>query len=474
MAIPSSGPLQLRGDIALEVDGSATGTDVSLRALSASAGFTEPDTMSEFYGYSSISAPSVTTNAATSVTASSMTLNGNATADNGASITDRGFYFGTDSNYANNTKTSVGGTGTGTFTLSRTGLNPNTTYYATAYATNSVGEGRGSTVSQSTANVTAPTVTYNSQSSTYTTITLNYTVNWGGHSSGTYKLETEIYSSASLGTTFYETVVNQTNSGSAPSGNQTISFTITPPSQYADNDANYRLKVKATNQVGTTTDSGNSGGYRSASVQAATQYTWRSADQNSYRGWKFESNYVSFNTSNLLSGSFMRDQVNHPQLGWYTTHQTNHNAGGSNFTGNVYVPDLNYNTSYAYLTTVADKTGSTNGVYHRNAYPSSVSAGSRPNRRTLINWKMSNITIYGGAVNTFGFKHSNHSMTAVGTDYNNHSATLVTSPSALSNPNGYYGWSGTTTSYNGTQHAIWENTGASNVSGDFQIQVTYS
>ena len=250
MPIPASGPLELRGDIALEVDGNANGTDVSLGALSNTAGFTEPDTMSEFYDFSMVSAPTVATNAMSSVTASSMTLNGNATNDNGASITDRGFYFGTDSNYANNTKTSAGGSGTGAFTLSRTGLNPNTTYYATSYATNSEGEGRGATISQSTANVTAPTISYNSQSSNYTTITLNYTVNWGGHSSGTYKLETEIYSSSSLGTNFYETVVNQTNSGSAPSGNQTISFTITPPSQYSSSDFDYRLKVKATNQVG--------------------------------------------------------------------------------------------------------------------------------------------------------------------------------------------------------------------------------
>ena len=54
MSVPSSGPLKLRGDIALEVDGSATGTNVSLRTLSNSAGFTSPDAMREFYGYTSI------------------------------------------------------------------------------------------------------------------------------------------------------------------------------------------------------------------------------------------------------------------------------------------------------------------------------------------------------------------------------------------------------------------------------------
>ena len=159
MPVPSSGPLQLRGDIALEVDGSATGSDVSLGTLSNSAGFTEPDTMSEFYGYSSVSAPTVQTDAMTNVAATSMTLNGDATADNGATITAKGFYFGTNSSYASNTKNSSVGTGTGAFTENVTGLSASTTYYATAYAINSEGESVGSTVSSSSGAAVAPTIT---------------------------------------------------------------------------------------------------------------------------------------------------------------------------------------------------------------------------------------------------------------------------------------------------------------------------
>tara|TARA_R100000231_G_scaffold39691_1_gene34449 strand:- start:10813 stop:12132 length:1320 start_codon:yes stop_codon:yes gene_type:complete len=174
MPVPASGPLQLRGDIALEVNGSATGTDVSLGALSNTAGFTEPDAMSDFYDFSMVSAPTVQTDAASSVTASSFTANGNATNDNGASITDRGFYIGTDSNYANNTKTSVGGSGTGTFLLAKTGLVFNTTYYITAYATNSEGEGRGATITQNTSNASPPTITTEAITSvSYTSMTGN-------------------------------------------------------------------------------------------------------------------------------------------------------------------------------------------------------------------------------------------------------------------------------------------------------------
>lgn len=149
MAVPSSGQLRLRADIALEVDGSATGTNVSLGTLSDSAGFDAPDAMTDFYGYTSAVVPSVTTNANSSIGTSSMTANGNVTADGGATVTSRGFYFGTSSNYASNSKYTIG-SGTGSFSNNFTGLSSSTTHYATAFAINSAGESRGSTVSSAT------------------------------------------------------------------------------------------------------------------------------------------------------------------------------------------------------------------------------------------------------------------------------------------------------------------------------------
>lgn len=53
MAVPSSGQLRLRADINQEINGNDTDDNVSLGTLSNDAGFTEPDNMSEFYGYSS-------------------------------------------------------------------------------------------------------------------------------------------------------------------------------------------------------------------------------------------------------------------------------------------------------------------------------------------------------------------------------------------------------------------------------------
>ena len=376
MPVPGSGQLRLRADIANEVDGSDTGTNVSLGTLSNTAGFAEPDTMSEFYGYSSMA---------------------------------------------------------------------------------------------------APTISYSSQSSTYTTITLNYTVNWEGHQSGTYKVECEIYSSASLGTTFYETVTGYTASGTASSGNQNIQFTITPTSQYANNDSNYRLKVKATNQIGTTYASGNSGGYRDASVTAATQYTWRSADQGYYRGWKFEGNYISGNTNTIKSGSFFRHQHEHPQLGWFTTDQCTVNDGSSDFTGVVYIPSVNYNTTYNSTYTLADRTTASNGVYMRQCYPDSISSGSRFPRRQIMHWKMGTAYLYSGAVNVMGLKHTNQGETAMGTDYNNYQSTLNQKPSLVT-VHGDYSWSGTNSgnAYNGTQHAIYTRNGGTISNDVLEIEVEYS
>jgi hypothetical protein len=49
MALPSSGPIS-GSQIATEL--SAASTNISLRSLSSTAGFSTPDAMSEFYGYS--------------------------------------------------------------------------------------------------------------------------------------------------------------------------------------------------------------------------------------------------------------------------------------------------------------------------------------------------------------------------------------------------------------------------------------
>ncbi len=160
MAIPSSGPLRLRADINQEINGNDTDTNVSLGQLSDDAGFDAPDTMSEFYGYSSVTTPIVTTEATTAITPGSLQCNGNISADGGATVTSRGFYFGTNADYTQNTKDTAGA-GTGAFLKSEASLTPGQTYYITAFAINSVGEARGSTLSTQTSACSTITTGYN-------------------------------------------------------------------------------------------------------------------------------------------------------------------------------------------------------------------------------------------------------------------------------------------------------------------------
>ena len=114
--------------------------------------------------------PTVTTSAASSVTSTSMTCNGNVTADGGVlgGIAQRGFYFGTNASYSSNTRVIASGTSTGAYTLSRTSLSAGTTYYITSFAENALGERQGSTVSQATSvSLTSYTAQLNGEGDTF-------------------------------------------------------------------------------------------------------------------------------------------------------------------------------------------------------------------------------------------------------------------------------------------------------------------
>ncbi|WBX70964.1 MBG domain-containing protein [Tenacibaculum retecalamus] len=111
--------------------------------------------------------PTVTTTAATIITASGATVNGNVTANGGATITERGFVYALTTNDSsptlaevNNTtvfKVVVTGT-TGAFTKALTGLQVNSGYSVIAFATNSVGTTESSIKTFTTIN-TAPAFT---------------------------------------------------------------------------------------------------------------------------------------------------------------------------------------------------------------------------------------------------------------------------------------------------------------------------
>ncbi len=106
------------------------------------------DLMFEVYGETV--APTVTTQAVSSITSTTATGNGNVTSDGGATVTERGVCWSTSSTpTTDGSKATASGT-TGAFTASITGLSPSTLYYVRAYAINSVGTSYGSQVTFTT------------------------------------------------------------------------------------------------------------------------------------------------------------------------------------------------------------------------------------------------------------------------------------------------------------------------------------
>jgi gliding motility-associated-like protein len=94
--------------------------------------------------------PTLSTNAATSVTVTSATLGGNVTNDGGASVTERGVVYSTVAMPTTaDTKVQIG-TGIGIFSQSVAGLTTSTTYFVRAYAINASGTAYGSQVSFTT------------------------------------------------------------------------------------------------------------------------------------------------------------------------------------------------------------------------------------------------------------------------------------------------------------------------------------
>ncbi len=95
-----------------------------------------------------ISLPTVITDTASEITTSGAIISGNVTSDGGASVTDRGFIYGTSAN--NLTQVEQSGIGTGNFAANLSGLTTGTTYYYKAYATNAAGTAYGEVMSFAT------------------------------------------------------------------------------------------------------------------------------------------------------------------------------------------------------------------------------------------------------------------------------------------------------------------------------------
>ena len=110
-----------------------------------------------------VTAPQVSTSAASSVTQTSASLEGNITSDGGGNITSRGFHYQTGSSTFTDGATpsyqTIQGFGTNNnISAFLSSLSASTMYYFRAYATNSAGTGLGSVLTFTTPAPSAPTV----------------------------------------------------------------------------------------------------------------------------------------------------------------------------------------------------------------------------------------------------------------------------------------------------------------------------
>ncbi len=94
--------------------------------------------------------PTVTTTSPSLITSYSASSGGDITSDGGAAVTARGVCWNTSGDPTTSDNLTTDGNGIGGFTSSVSGLQPNTTYYLKAYATNSIGTAYGTEVTFTT------------------------------------------------------------------------------------------------------------------------------------------------------------------------------------------------------------------------------------------------------------------------------------------------------------------------------------
>lgn len=128
--------------------------------------------------------PTVTTAAVTSIASQSAVCGGNVTLQGTSAVTKRGVCWSTSQNPTIANDTTINGSGTGVFSSTLSGLQPATTYYVKAYATNGVGTSYGN--EQTFTTLTAPVIptltTDNASSITQTTAVSGGNVTSDGNS----------------------------------------------------------------------------------------------------------------------------------------------------------------------------------------------------------------------------------------------------------------------------------------------------
>lgn len=187
-----------------------------------------------------VSVPTVSTSGGYTVTATSCSdIYGDVTNSGNATVTARGFCYGTTPNPTLSNFITNNGTGTGLYTSNLSNLSPNTTYYVRAYATNIAGTGYGNQISFTTNDISIPTLSTLSA----TSITTNAAISGGNISSdgGTIVTSRGIcYNTTGSPTTSNSVVLSGSGSGSFNSNLTGLTALTT-----------YYVRAYATNSIGT-------------------------------------------------------------------------------------------------------------------------------------------------------------------------------------------------------------------------------
>ncbi len=137
------------GSYTSNMTGLSANTTYYVRAYATNSAGTSYGSQQTF-ATASPNVPTVTTSSISAITGNSATGGGNVASDGGASVTTRGVCWSTSQNPTTSNSVSASGYGTGSFSCSLNGLDPMTTYYVRAYATNSSGTGYGNQISFTT------------------------------------------------------------------------------------------------------------------------------------------------------------------------------------------------------------------------------------------------------------------------------------------------------------------------------------